>query len=164
MTTPVSGQSKSSIDDFQQTEAAQEQSLVLYENPDTIEPKQTEEESFFKNWASSTASSIWEGVKGVWPFKKEPKKTAFTFKAVMGRDPLDCSVYENALKCLGLTEEEAKDKAKLDDRYQKSASHMVERIDWFKERQHPFLNLFELMLQETESAYRTLIERHHNAM
>ena len=94
--------------------------------------------------------------------KPKPPRRAFTFKAVMGRDPLDCSVYENALKCLGLTEEEAKDKAKLDDRYQKSASHMVERIDWFKERQHPFLNLFELMLQETESAYRTLIDRLHN--
>ena len=80
----------------------------------------------------------------------------------MGREPLDCTIYENALKCLGLTEEEVKDKARLDERYQKSASHMVERIDWCREKNSPFLNIAEIMLQETESAYRTVVDKLHN--
>ena len=144
-------------------ENKQETSLVPFIQPDTIDPVELEEAlSFdsFKNWAYSTASSLFEGVKSLWPQKKETKKSGIQF-----REPLDCTVYENALKCLGLTEEEARDKDVLERRYQATYTHEKERRDWFREKKHgPLLKFAEMKLHEKHVSYRTILARHHNEM
>ena len=96
----------------------------------------------------------------IWFKPTEPKKKS----GIQFREPLDCTVYENALKCLGLTEEEARDKDVLERRYQSCYNHEKERVDWCKEKNHPFLKKFEIMLHETETSYRTILARHHNEM
>ena len=97
----------------------------------------------------------------IWFKPTEPKKKS----GIQFREPLDCTVYENALKCLGLTEEEARDKDVLERRYQATYTHEKERRDWFREKKHgPLLKFAEMKLHEKHVSYRTILARHHNEM
>jgi hypothetical protein len=91
------------------------------------------------------------------PPEKEERPSPFTF-----RPPLDCTIYENALICLGFTEEEAKNREVLDDRYLFTCRHQKREIEKARAKNSPFLNNLEKMHHEKQTAYRTLIERLHS--
>ena len=154
MTSPISGQNSRVADLVIQVQ--EETALALYTEPpqDTLEDEATS--SGFAGFKSFCA-----GVKSFFIKEKEERPSPFTFQALMGRDPLDCTIYENALKCLGFKEEEAKNREALDKRYQTCISDHVKSTVGLSER-HPLSNIFELMRHERESAYRTLIERLHS--
>ena len=127
-------------------DSPEETSLVIY-----TEGQEGEVSGYdvFKN--------AFKNLKEFWSCGDSKRKSPFEF-----RPPLDCTIYENALKCMSFTEEEARDREVLDRWYLSASSHLRERIDKAREMNHPFLKNFEKMLYETETAYRTIIEKLHN--
>ncbi len=82
------------------------------------------------------------------------KKTLNAEPVYSLKTKMDCSIRENALTVLGLTEEEACDRSTLDARYKKLSTAFDKRIEQTKG--FPLSQAFTTLRSQVEEAYVTL--------
>lgn len=77
------------------------------------------------------------------------------WKSCFDRDDFDCTVRDNALAVLGLTEEEAQIRDTLDERYTRLKQDIQNRISRARSSK-PIVDRLTIIQQRVELSYKTL--------